>query len=237
MRPIGELRTKQAIGSFAFVVLALGIAAAPAHAQSNGSRFLQRSVTPPPTGALPFQSNPAGPPPLGAVGPPPFNSTGSIPRNPAGPPPFGAVGPPPLGATGPPPLGAVGPPPLNATGPTPFDVTGPPPLGATGPPPLSATGPTPFDVTGPPPLGATGPTPEDPTGPPPFDATGAFAGFVNDHGVQQLVSASFFCEGHGRGFAGQQSFAGHLEQFHGMSLDESGEMLIDQGGVWTLPAY
>ena len=55
------------------------------------------------------QSGPAGPPPIGAAGPPQYGP--GNPYGPAGPPPIGAAGPPPIGAAGPSPLDAAGPPP------------------------------------------------------------------------------------------------------------------------------
>lgn len=188
--------------------------------------------------------NPTGAPPLGATGRAPFNPTGPAPFDPTGPAPFNPTGATPFDPTGPPPLGATGSPPLGATGRTPFRPTGAPPFDPTGDPPFDATGPTPFDPTGDPPIDATGPTPFDPTGPPPLNATGAqfgraeaFVDVVADRGAAESVARSFFCGAHGRGFASEDSFAAHLDRDHGLAFSAVSDSLVDEGGVWTLPAW
>lgn len=127
-----------------------------------------------------------------------------------------------------PPLRSVtGPPPFNPTGAPPLHPTGRTPLNPTGAPPLHPTGATPFHPTGDPPLNPTGPTALDPTG--------SFVGIVDDRGAPEAVARSFFCEGHGRGFASEASFDAHLARDHGVDLSAVADQMVDGGGVWVLP--
>jgi hypothetical protein len=125
-----------------------------------------------------------------------------------------------------PPLRSLtGPPPFNPTGAPPLQPTGRTPFNPTGAPPLRPTGETPFNPTGAPPIGATGPTALDPTG----------SLVAVDRGAPEVVARSFFCEGHGRGFASEGSFDAHLARDHGVDLSAVADQMVDGGGVWVLP--
>lgn len=216
---------------------------------------------------MPALRNPAGPAPLNPTGPAPLNPTGRIPTNPAGPAPLNPTGPAPFNPTGPAPLNPTGrmpanpagPAPLNPTGPAPFNPTGFAPLNPTGPAPFNPTGPAPLNPTGDPPLNAAGLAPLDPTGSfedlpdhpafadlepledvfeqDGFGAAGTYADVVDDRGYTETVARSFFCGGHNRGFASQQSFASHLARDHGVSFADAANFLVDDGGVWVLPVW
>jgi hypothetical protein len=115
-------------------------------------------------------------------------------------------------------------------------------------------GPTPLNAAGPTPLHAAGPTPLNPAGPPPLFPTGRFRGgpvvttsdplfrpqpfvsVIEDHGVQQALAGSFFCQLHNRGFATQGLFFDHLLAADGIDSAQASEALIEDGGVWIFPA-
>ena len=187
-----------------------------------------------PTGRAPF--NPTGPAPFNPTGPAPLNPTGRAPLNPTGPAPFNPTGPAPFNPTGGAPFDPTGPAPFEATGPAPFDPTGPAPFNPTGPAPFNPTGPAPFNPTGPAPVNPTGEAAEDGTGPDPFEPNAGIVEVVDDRGSPEPVARSFFCAAHGRGFASQDSFGAHLGREHGLGFSAVSDSLIDDGGVWVLPA-
>jgi hypothetical protein len=212
----------RAASSKAFGVIALVVALSHASGEAQTRNPRARPL-------IPALRNPAGSPPLNPTGRPPLNPTGRSPLNPTGPSPLNPTGPSPLNPTGAPPLNPTGDPPLNPTGSPPLNPTGDPPLNPTGPPPLRPTGETPLDPTGDPPL--------NPTGPSPLDPTGAFFDVADDRGAAEVVARSFFCGGHGRGFASRESFAAHLDREHGATFAEAADFLVDDGGVWVLPSW
>jgi hypothetical protein len=63
-----------------------------------------------------------------------------------------------------------------------------------------------------------------------------FVAVVQDHGMQQPLGGSFFCQVHNRGFATQGLFFDHLLAADGVNAGEASEMLVEGGGVWIFPA-